>query len=266
VSVLEQIVDHKRGEVAARCRGLPLTEVRAAAAAAPPARDLLDALRAPGLSVIAEIKRRSPARGDLRVDLGAVDIARRYADGGASALSVLTDERFFNGSDDDLRAVRDAVELPILRKDFTIDAYQLYEARALGADAVLLIVRALEQSTLVGLRELAGELGLAALVEVHDNTELERAVAAGAELVGVNNRNLDTLTVDVGTSLRLRSAVPAGCTTVAESGISQPETAARLAAAGYDAILVGEALVTATDPGALLGALRRAGVRHEAAR
>ena len=256
MSVLEEIVAHKREEVRARRAARPLAEVRAAAAAAPPPRDFAAALRTPGLSVIAEIKRRSPAKGDLRLDLDPASLARRYQSAGASALSVLTDERYFRGSDADLQAARAAVELPVLRKDFTLDPYQLYEARQLGADAVLLIVRALDDRQLAELLGLARELGLAALVEVHDAPELARATAAGAALVGINNRNLDTLTVDPETSLRLRHGVAAGTLAVAESGISSPERARRLASASFDASLVGEALVTAADPAAQLRHLR----------
>ena len=266
MSVLEQIVEHKREEVAARRRCRPLDEVVAAARSAPSPRDFEGALRGQGLSVIAEIKRRSPARGDLRVDLDPSDLARRYEQAGASALSVLTDQRYFRGSDDDLRAARAATTLPILRKDFTIDPYQVYEARSLGADAILLIVRALTDAQLCELLALSAELGLAALVEVHDAAELMRAAKNGAVLVGVNNRNLDTLGVDPETSLQLRPLIPAGRTAVAESGIGSPALAGRLAAAGYDAILVGEALVTADDVGALLRAFREAGLPQGASR
>ena len=266
MSVLEQIIDHKRAQVAARRQRRPLGDVVAEARSAAPAGDFRAALRSPGLGVIAEIKRRSPARGDLRVDLDASELARRYERAGASALSVLTDERFFRGSDEDLRTVRAATALPVLRKDFTIDPYQVYEARWLGADAVLLIVRALPDALLGELLGLAEELGLASLVEVHDEAELVRAVAAGAGVIGVNNRNLDTLGVDPETSLRLRPLIPDSATAVAESGISSPGLAARLAAAGYDAILVGEALVTADDPGALLRVFREASLPEGASR
>jgi indole-3-glycerol phosphate synthase len=256
VSVLEAIVGHKRDEIEARRGRRPLASLRAQAETLPPPRGFRAALRAPGLAVIAEIKRRSPAKGDLRLELDPAGLARQYEAAGASALSVLTDERYFRGSDDDLLAARAAVSLPVLRKDFTIDRYQVYEARALGADAILLIVRALSDSQLAELGGLAAELGLDALVEVHNAAELERAVASGASLIGVNNRNLDTLSVDPETSFALRSGVPAGAVAVAESGISQPELARRLAEAGFDAILVGEALVIADDPAALLRLLR----------
>lgn len=266
MSVLEQILAHKRDEVAARRSAQPLRELARAAGAARPPRDFPAALSGPGLSVIAEIKRRSPASGDLRLDLDPAALARRYQQAGASALSVLTDQRHFRGSDADLRAARAATDLPILRKDFTIDPYQVYEARQLGADAVLLIVRALPQPLLVELLGLASDLGLSALVEVHDRPELERAVEAQAELIGVNNRDLDTLGVDPATSLRLRPAIPAGRVAVAESGIRDPDLAGRLARAGYDAILVGEALVTAEDPASLIRAFRASGRPEGAAR
>lgn len=256
MSVLEQIVEYKRQEVEARKEHRPLGEVQAAAGSAPPPCDFAAALATPGLAVIAEIKRRSPARGNLRPDLDPATLARLYESSGASALSVLTDERHFGGSDDDLRAARSAVSLPLLRKDFTVDSYQIYEARALGADAVLLIVRSLPDSLLREMLALAAELGMAALVEVHDEAELRRAFQIGAALIGVNNRNLDTLRVDTETSFRLRPLLPAGALAVSESGISTPELAGRLAQAGYDALLVGEALLTAADPAGLLLRLR----------
>jgi indole-3-glycerol phosphate synthase len=258
VSVLEEIVQHKRAEVEGRRARHPLDEVMNAASSHPPARDFIAAVAKPGLSVVAEIKRRSPAKGNLSNELNPTQLARAYEAWGASALSVLTDDRFFGGSDSDLLAAKATVSLPILRKDFTIDVYQLYEARALGADAVLLIVRALPGPRLQEFLSLAAELGMAALVEVHDDDELERAVEAGAGLIGVNNRNLDTLAVHPETSFRLKPLIPAGVVSIAESGIATPELAQRLATAGYDAILVGEALVTAHDPGALLATLRAA--------
>jgi indole-3-glycerol phosphate synthase len=258
VSVLEAIVEDKRREVVARRARRPLAEL-CAAGGAPAARDFRAALTGPGLGVIAEIKRRSPAKGDLRADLDPAALARRYESAGACALSVLTDEPYFLGCDEDLVAARASVSLPVLRKDFLVDPYQFYESRALGADAVLLIVRSLPGSLLNELLALAGELGLAALVEVHDETELERALGAGADLIGVNNRNLDTLEIDPETSFRLRPLIPDDTTAVSESGIGSPILAGRLAKAGYDAILVGEALVTARDPAEVLGQLRRAG-------
>jgi indole-3-glycerol phosphate synthase len=259
VSVLEEIVAAKRDVVRRRRSEVPLSELVARAAAAPAPRDLLAALAQPGFSVIAEIKRRSPAKGDLRGELDPAAVARSYEQGGASALSVLTDEQYFRGSDADLVAARQAIRLPVLRKDFTIDPYQVYEARALGADAILLIVRALSGAQLTELLALADELSLTALVEVHDEAELDRAASVGAQLIGVNNRNLDTLAVDLQTSLRLRPRIPAGAIAISESGISTPEQAGELARAGYQGVLVGEALVTAGDPVAALRALREAG-------
>jgi indole-3-glycerol phosphate synthase len=256
VSVLEEIVEYKRYEVAARRQRYPLPEVCSIAASLPRPRDFLAALSAPGLSVIAEIKRRSPAKGDLRPELDPGELAGGYARGGAAALSVLTDERYFRGSDADLRIARSAVSIPVLRKDFTIDPYQVFEARALGADAVLFIVRALPDALLQDLLSLADELGLSSLVEVHDERELERALRTTARIIGVNNRNLDTLSVDWQTSLRLRPLLPADRMTVSESGIESPQQALRLRQAGYDAILVGEALVRAVHPAALIEAMR----------
>jgi indole-3-glycerol phosphate synthase len=264
VSVLESIVEHKRHEVQARRARLPLDEVQDLARSSPAPREFAAALARPGLSVVAEIKRRSPARGDLRPDLDPVALGRLYENAGASALSVLTDERYFLGSDDDLRQAKAVVSLPVLRKDFTIDPYQVYEARALGADAVLLIVRSLPASLLGELLGLAEGLELAGLVEVHDEAELWIALQVGARLIGINNRNLDTLAVDPEVSLRLRPLIPPGVVCLAESGISTPELAERLAGAKYDAILVGEALVTAADPGKLLQQLRAAGQPREA--
>ena len=256
MSVLEEIVARKHDELSARRRQRPFNDLRTAAEAQSEPRRFADALAGPGLSVIAEIKRRSPAKGDLNLDLDAAAQARRYELAGASAISVLTDEPYFNGRDEDLEAARSAVELPVLRKDFTLHPFQVYESRAIGADAVLLIARCLGDGLLRDLRLIAESLGMAALVEVHDEAELERAVASGASILGINNRNLDTLEVDPETSFRLRPLLPPGYLAVSESGIARPALAARLREAGFDAILVGEALVTAPDPGALLAALR----------
>jgi indole-3-glycerol phosphate synthase len=256
VSVLEQIVAQKHEELMARRCQRTFNDLRLAAEEQVPTRDFSSPLRGPGLSVIAEIKRRSPAKGDLNLALDPAEQAARYERAGASAISVLTDEPYFKGSDDDLVAARRFVGLPVLRKDFTLHPFQVYEARALGADAILLIARCLGDGLLRDLRLIAESLGMAALVEVHDETELERALASEARVVGINNRDLDTLEVDPETSLRLRPRIPAGIVTVSESGIARPELAARLREARFDAILVGEALVTAPDPEALLAALR----------
>jgi indole-3-glycerol phosphate synthase len=228
---------------------------RAAADDAPAVRDFGAALVAPGLGVIAEVKRRSPSAGVLAADLDAGRQAGRYETGGAAAISVLTEPDHFAGSTVDLTAVRLAVDLPVLRKDFLLHPAQVWQSRALGADAVLLIVAILDDATLAALLGTAHDAGLAALVEVHTEAEAERAVAAGAPIVGVNNRDLATFRVDLAIAETVRASLPAGTITVAESGVSGPEGAARMAAAGFDAILVGEALVRAPDPGALIGRL-----------
>src|SRR4051812_19739486 len=222
----------------------------------PPTRGFAAALRAGGLSVISEIKRRSPSKGDLFPDLVAADLAATYERGGASCLSVLTDVEFFGGSVQDLQDARAACALPVLRKDFTVDARDVADARLMGADAVLLIVAALSDDELRSFHALAVDLGLDALVEVHDAAELDRAVAAGATLIGVNQRDLATFTVDRELAAKLRPSMPEGATTVAESGVRDRADAEALAAAGYDAILVGESLVTSADPGAALADLR----------
>lgn len=207
------------------------------------------------VNVIAECKRRSPSRGVLAAEYDPVAIARQYEAGGAAAISVLTEPTFFDGALDHLAAVRTAVDLPVLRKDFVVDEYQLFEARAAGADAVLLIVAALEQPALVGLQSRAWELGLAALVEVHDEDELCRAIDGGARLVGVNNRNLRTLAVDVAASDRLATRMPAGVVAVSESGLQTRGDLDRLAAAGYRAFLIGERFMTDPDPARAIGEL-----------
>lgn len=227
---------------------------RAAAAAAPP-RGFQAALAAEGVRVIAECKRRSPSRGVLRTAYDPAAIARAYDSAGAAAISVLTEPTFFDGALDHLRAVRGAVDLPILRKDFIVDAYQLLEARAAGADAVLLIVAALDDDTLADLGGAARDLGLDVLVEVHDERELDRALAAGATVVGVNNRNLRSLAVDVNASFRLAARMPAGVLAVAESGLRTGEDVRRLREVGYRAFLIGERFMSAADPGAALAVL-----------
>jgi indole-3-glycerol phosphate synthase len=235
-----------------------MDDLRDEAERAVPARDFAGALALDGLSVIAEVKRRSPSRGPIAEDLDAPDLAGRYAAGGAAAISVLTEPEFFSGSPADLAAVRAAVDLPVLRKDFVVHPAQVWETRALGADAVLLIVAVLDDSELVGLLATAAEAGLAALVEVHTAAEAERALWAGAGIIGVNNRDLTTFDVDLGTAERLRAGLPEGVIAVAESGVSSPAGAARMSAAGYEAILVGEAAVRAVDPAAFVRSLRDA--------
>lgn len=224
-----------------------------AAAAADPARGFAAALSRPGLSVVAEVKRRSPSRGVLAAGLNAVDQALIYEAAGASAVSVLTEPLHFDGSLEDLVAVRDAVSIPVLRKDFLIEPAQVWEARAAGADAVLLIVAALDPDLLAEMIATASDAGLDALVEVHNAAEASMARAAGATLVGVNNRNLATFVADLGVAEDLAALVQArGIVAVAESGIHAAQDAERMREAGYDAILVGEALVIADDPAATL--------------
>ncbi len=209
-----------------------------------------------GLAVIAEIKRRSPSKGDLYPGLDPATVAAAYAAGGASCLSVLTDEQFFGGSRADLEAARRAVELPVLRKDFTVSMADVCDARLMGADAVLLIVAALDASELADLHALAIELGLDALVECHDSAEVDQALAVGATLIGVNQRDLTTFAVDTDRAVRVAGSIPADVVKVAESGIDGPAAARRLAEAGYDAVLVGESLVTSRDAAAAVRELR----------
>lgn len=251
---LDAILARKREEVAALRAATPEAELRARLADAPPARDLAAALSPRGgpTRVIAEVKRASPSAGAISAGLDAVAQARRYQAAGAAAISVLTDGPGFGGSLADLVAVRAAVDLPVLRKDFTVDAWQLVEARAAGADAALLIVAALPGDALRRLHDACLELGLSALVEVHDAAEVERALAIGAAVVGVNNRDLRTFQVDLSTSERLVPAFPDRVRGVAESGVRTGADARRLRAAGAPNLLVGEALVRAPDPGALL--------------
>lgn len=255
--LLAAIIAGTRARVAmARARVSRDELARRAERAAPRGAAFRPALDRPGrLNVIAECKRRSPSRGVLRRDYDPVDIARGYQEAGAVAISVLTEPTFFDGSLEHLTAIRNAVSTPLLRKDFIIDEYQLLEARAGGADAVLLIAAALDQQTLTGLLEAARALGLAALVEVHDSEELDRALAAGADLVGVNNRNLRTLTVDLRASHEIARRLPGSVTAVSESGLKSASEIAELQALGYRAILIGERLMTEADPGAALARL-----------
>ena len=241
--MLEQIVAHKRAEVAAAKAARPQAAVEARAAAAPPPRDFVGALRRPGVSLIAEVKRRSPSAGLIRAAFHPTRIARIYESHGASAISVLTDERFFGGSLAILRRVRRAVGIPVLRKDFVVDRYQLYEARAAGADAVLLITEILRPKELAALLGEARGLGLACLVEAHCLAALNKALKAGAEIVGINNRDLHTFKTDLATTQRLAARVPRGKVIVSESAIRTRADVEQVAAWGADAVLVGEALM-----------------------
>lgn len=265
-TILDRLVASKREQLASRRAVAPLAQQRALAEAAPAPLRFAAALRGENVRVIAEIKKASPAKGLLEPDFDPVTRARSYRAGGAAAVSVLTEERRFLGSLDDLIAVRRALAdapLPLLRKDFLFDPYQLYEARAAGADAVLLIVAVLTQPALVDLLALARRLGLDALVEVHDEDQVERALVAGATLIGINNRDLRSFHTDLAVSERLGPLIPEGCTLVSESGISARGHVDRLAALGFDAILVGEALMRSGDIGTslreLAGSSRRCG-------
>lgn len=263
-SVLAKILQSTREELQRRKRDVPQRTLEdrlaqhasnggtsgdaSAEAAGKAPRSLRNALSGPSIAVIAEFKRRSPSAGTLReaADLG--EIVGAYARGGASALSVLTEGPSFGGSLDDLRAARERCELPILRKDFVVEEYQLLEARAAGADAVLLIVAALATDDLARLHDGARALGLDVLVEVHDRGEVDRALGVGAQLIGINNRDLRDFTVDVARTTLLRSAIPAGIAVVSESGIGNAEQLRQLEAEGVDAVLVGESLMRAADP------------------
>jgi indole-3-glycerol phosphate synthase len=258
VTVLDEILAHKRDELAAaRARTPDAVLAERVRDCTLPLRSLRAALAGgPGVRVIAEIKRRSPSRGEIRADFDPVACAEAYAAAGAAALSVLTDERYFGGRLDFLAAVRAATSLPILRKDFLLDAYQIDEARVAGADAVLLIVAALDRERLERLLGHARNRGLEALVEVHDAAELELALAAGAELVGINNRDLHSFETDLRVTERLAPRVPESALVVAESGIATPEDVLRLEKAGARAFLVGESLMREPDPGLALRRLR----------
>ena len=243
--ILARIVAHKKTELAGAVEALDALEVRAYAAVR---RNFHEALLARTPAVIAEIKKASPSKGVLSADFHPEAIARAYEAGGAAALSVLTDGRFFQGTLADLQTARGSVGVPVLRKDFTIDRYHVVEAAAAGADAILLIAAILTERELRDLRELAESFGMAALVEVHDERELEPAVASGAHIIGVNNRNLHTFEVQLETSLRLADRIPADAVRVAESGIHGRADIQRLMDAGYTAFLVGEHLMRSGDP------------------
>ena len=259
MSVLDDIVAGVRLDLAEREAATPLADVRAALADVDPPRDPMPALRGAGASVIAEVKRRSPSKGDLADIPDPTVLAKEYAAGGAAAISVLTEQRRFGGSLSDLVSVRSAVDTQLLRKDFIVTEYQLVEARAAGADLALLIVAALDNDELRRPHDTARELGLTPLVEVHDEAETERAVALGAELVGVNARNLKTLEIDPDTFGRLAPLIPDDRVKVAESGIFTVADVERFVGEGARAVLVGEALVKDGDPRAAVAAMTGAG-------
>jgi len=260
--ILHRILARKREDITERKARVPLAELRARNADAPPARGFAAALRARveagRVAVIAEIKKASPSKGLIRADFAPAGIARSYAAGGAACLSVLTDVDFFQGGDAYLREARAACALPVLRKDFTIDKYQVHEARAIGADAILLIAAALDNAALANLHALAIEVGLDVLVEVHDTIDLQRALPLPVEartLIGINNRDLRTFETSIETTLSLHDAVPRDRLLVTESGIATREDVARLRAAGVNAFLVGETFMRADDPGTELARL-----------
>jgi indole-3-glycerol phosphate synthase len=259
VSVLDDILDGVRADLAARQELEPLDRLKQAAARAPAPREVMAAFRGSEVAVIAEVKRASPSKGALAAIADPAALAADYEAGGARVISVLTEKRKFGGSLEDLAAVREAVDVPVLRKDFIVSSYQLWEARAHGADLVLLIVAALEQNALVSLVERAVSIGLVPLVEVHTEDELERAVDAGATILGINARNLRTLEVDRTVFARLAPLVPGGVIKVAESGVRGPHDLLAYAAAGADAVLVGESLVTGKDPRSAVADLVTAG-------
>ena len=261
-TVLDEIIDGVRADLAVRQARISLDELKSRVERVAPARDAFAALSAgDGLKVIAEVKRSSPSRGALAMIADPAGLALDYAAGGASVISVLTEQHRFGGSLEDLAAVRAAVDIPVLRKDFVFSSYQLWEARAYGADVILLIVAALDQPTLVDLRERAESLGMTPLVEVHDEAETDRAVDAGARVIGINARNLKTLEVDRDTFARLAPRLPPGIVTVAESGVRGPQDVLGYARAGAGAVLVGEALVTGGRPREAVADLVAAGAR-----
>lgn len=259
MSVLEEIIADVRADLAEREAALPFDELKRLAAAAPPPRDVMGALRESGIGVIAEVKRRSPSKGDLATIKDPAALAKDYEDAGARVISVLTENRRFGGSLADFDAVRAAVDVPLLRKDFIVSPYQVHEARLHGADMVLLIVAALEQNALVSLLDRVESLGMTALVEVHNAEEADRALEAGATVIGINARNLHTLEVDREVFGRLAPGLPMDVYKVAESGVRGPGDLMAYAGHGADAVLVGEGLVTTDDPKGALVKLVTAG-------
>ena len=259
-NILQTIAAHARTRVAADRAKISLEELKALCQEAGPGQgeQFVSALNRPGLSFLCEIKKASPSKGLISPDFPYLDIARAYEAAGADGVSCLTEPKWFLGSDDIFRQVRQTISLPMLRKDFTVDEYQIYQARLMGANAVLLIISLLDGETLKGYLDLCRSLGLAALVETHDGQEVDAALNAGAEIIGVNNRNLKDFSVDFSNAARLRDRIPPGVLHVAESGLTGPEDAAALKRLGADAALVGEALMRAPDKGAMLASLRRA--------
>jgi indole-3-glycerol phosphate synthase len=255
IGVLGRIIAARRDSVAYRKRVLPEAVLRMGVTKADPVRDFAAALTRDGINVIAELKKASPSHGVLRSDFDAATLAAQFEQAGAAALSVLTEEEFFEGDLNYLRQARKRVALPILRKDFILDPWQVWESRATNADSFLLIVAALSQEALLALMALGRELGMEPLVEVHTQEELDRALDAGARIIGVNNRNLRTLHVFIETSMKLIESIPEDCIAVSESGLAKHAQLVQLRAAGFDAFLIGETLMTAPDPAVALRAL-----------
>lgn len=247
MTILNRIIEDKRQEVADLKRSVPQSELEVMIEQRPPVRDFARALAAPGISLIAEAKKASPSRGLLCPDFDPVRLARAYEKAGAAAISVLTEVKYFQGRLDYLSAVRQAVDIPVLRKDFIFDPYQVYESAAAGADAILLIAAVLTNSRLDELQSLAGDFGMTCLVETHDESDVERAFRACAPVIGINNRDLETFEVDLSTTGRLCSIIPQGTMIVSESGIHTREDVIKLQEYGVDAVLIGESLVTSRD-------------------
>ena len=260
MSILDEIAAHARERVNADAAENSLDVLRELAArdGAADGTAFRDALRQPGLRFICEVKRASPSKGLIAKHFPYQEIARQYESAGADAVSVLTEPKWFQGSDAIFREIRREISIPILRKDFTVDEYQIYQAKIMGANAVLLICALLDTRTIARCLSVCADLGLAALVEAHDEQEIDSAVSAGADIIGVNNRNLKDFTVDFSNAARLRDRIPPECLYVAESGVSRPEDAAALRRIGADAALIGEALMRTADKGAFLASLREA--------
>ncbi|MDO8520125.1 MAG: indole-3-glycerol phosphate synthase TrpC [Deltaproteobacteria bacterium] len=247
-TVLDKIISYKKEELASLKRKVTLQDVRLKAADAKPALDFLVPFKTEGIHIIAEIKKASPSAGVIREDFNPVLLAQNLEEAGAASLSVLTDQKFFQGSLEHLSRVKSAVKIPCLRKDFTLDEYHLFEARGAGADAVLLIVSVLDSIQLKDFQALAAELGMTALIEVHDGDELKNALVISPKLIGVNNRNLKTFKTDIETSVKLAASIPQSVTKISESGLEAREDLEKLRQAGYQGFLIGETLMKAKDP------------------
>ena len=257
-TILDTIAAHARERVAADQAELPLETLKSQCLSRSTANPFLTALKKPGMRFICEVKKASPSKGVIAEDFPYLDIAREYETAGADAISCLTEPKWFLGSDGIFREIRQSVAVPMIRKDFTVDEYQIYQAKLMGADAVLLICALLDTQTIARYLDLAHSLGLAALVEAHDETEIRSAVSAGAQIIGVNNRNLKDFSVDFSNAARLRDLIPAGSVYVAESGVASPEDVGALKKIGADAVLMGEVLMRAGDKKAMLQAMREA--------